>query len=945
MQAVEDRLRTIPRHRDLIGDCAEAAVAYCRDTLPDLRRAVIVLPHHLQQRQLRRRVLECAGALGYAAVLPPVITTLRALFRERARTPCKQPVLSAHERKLLLATALDEHPDLLPRASRWELADQLLQLFDDISDNHSQASPVTSQLTESPAQMLYGAWCKALSQTPDMQTLYRESLRDDALTQPDEHVFLCGFNELSQCESTWAARLHQQGRLTLITYAGESGHYAAPTLATAAAVGGGPCTSAPTDNARTYLLNAAFTDNGAIAKRASAAVNRFSDSPIADKIRIFKPESLEQHAFGIYLKIRDWLDAGVGPIAVVSQDRKLSRRLRAVLERADIPLCDHAGWALSTTSSAATVAALLPPAEQSFTGDLILTLARSPYCRYGIPVMRAQKASAELERALTEIKPFGDFDETIEKLKSSEEPRQDAQRIVHRIHSAFDDLRQAATNARQPLAMLFDALFEAMDTLGMAEALQKDEAGQRLLEEFEAMAAAATAQGSESNWNLWRRWILHTLERENFIPKERNHLVELYSLPQASLARPAGLIIAALDTGHTLPAEPIPLLDEDTRRALGLKGHNWRIAMQFERFRAALESADHILLTCQHNDNRQTLTPAPWLDGLQHFHALAYRDDLEERNLRQRAQAEARIASAPLENTPARPRMPAPRLPAWPQPLSVGAVQDALTCPYRFFARAFLKLRPDPEADDYDSPRSYGERLHRCLAALHTRDKKLPGPMDESWTEEHRDKALELARAIVEAEFAPYLDRHYSSTERMQKALEAVHWYVDWLINNSAPDAEFEAEIKQTAVLGGGLTLEGRPDCVIRENDEVRILDHKSGNTPSVSWMTTGEDIQLTAYALFYDKVKTVSYMNMKEHREVKLADEKLDDARERLLEHLRTFKRDTADRPLPAWANDADCRYCPYPGVCRRDAWRSTMPATPDTAQNDAGDTGTSQT
>ncbi len=64
-----------------------------------------------------------------------------------------------------------------------------------------------------------------------------------------------------------------------------------------------------------------------------------------------------------------------------------------------------------------------------------------------------------------------------------------------------------------------------------------------------------------------------------------------------------------------------------------------------------------------------------------------------------------------------------------------------------------------------------------------------------------------------------------------------------------------------------------------------------------------------------------------------------------RPLEHLRTFKRDTTDRPLPAWANDADCRYCPYPGVCRRDAWRSTMPATLDTAQNDAGDTGTSQT
>ncbi len=933
-----DRLRAVPRHRDLAGECAAAVVAHFEAALPDLRRAVILLPHHLQHRRLRRCILECARARGHAAVLPPMITTFHALFLERA--PPGRPALSEHERKLLLATALDEHPGLLPRAGRWEFADQLLQLFDDIADNDPGDAPGAPP-RDPPAgaaglvQTLYHAWRSDRLQTPDVRTLYRDSLRGDSLTHPDEHVFVCGFNELSPCASAWAARLYQQGRLTLITHTGDGGRYLAPALETAAAIVGTTPAPAPTDAALAQLLTAAFTGDGAVATRARAIAERHATSPAAARIRVFKPESLEQHAFGIYLKLRDWLDAGVSPVAIVSQDRKLSRRLRAVIERGDVPLCDHAGWALSTTTSAATVAALLPPAEQGFGGDVVLALARSPHCRYGLDVMRTQAACACLERACARIEPFRNFDETVAQLLAlnfeDADRGEDVKRIVRRIRDALAGLRRAV---QRPLPALFDALFDALfetlDALGMTAALQKDEAGRRLLEELKAMAAACAQ--SAGDWNLWRRWILHTFEHENFIPKERSHLVELYSLRQSLLARPAGLVVAALDAGHTLPAEPMPLLDEDARRTLGLKGRSWRTAVQFDRFRTALESADHILLTCQRSDNGQTLTPSPWLDGLQHFHALAYGDDLEEPDLKRRAQAEihAGVLTRSPAPPPARPQMPAPQLPAWPARLSVGDVQAAIVCPYRFFAKASLNLRPALETDDYDSARSYGVHLHRCLAALHGGDEKLPGPMDKPWSEEHRDYALALARAVVETEFAPSLDRHYSVAERMQKALEAVCWYVDWLIQNLKPETRFETETPRTATLAGGVELHGRPDCVIHTDAGVHVLDHKSGYAPSKGAMTAGEDVQLTAYALFYDNAEAVSYMNMKKHRAVTLAGANLAAARARLNERLETFKRDAADSPLPAWADDADCKHCAYPGVCRRDAWRGKTLALP---------------
>ncbi len=924
----QDSLQLLPRHRDLIAACAEAAVARFANTLPDLRRAVILMPHYLQQGRLRECVLAAAQARGHAAVLPPTVATFRTLFRERASEQREQPALSAHECKLLLATALDEHPDLLPRAGRWEFADELLRLFDEIADSHPQVQTqdAAAGLAAGLVQTLYEVWREDRAQAPDVQTLYRGRLRRDTLTHADEHVFLCGFVELSACESAWAARLYQQGRLTLIAHVGAGGHYTTPVAATVAAIVGDADapTAAPDSTALGDLLDAAFADNATVAARARDAAARNTVSPAAAKIRVFKPESLEQHAFGIYTKIRDWLDAGIAPVAVVSQDRKLSRRLRAVLERADIPLWDHAGWALSTTASAAAVSALLPAAEQGFGDDIVLTLARSPYCRYGLDEMRAQKAGAHLERALAELEPFRNFDETIAALATTdagdETAAADSAGIVTRIRDALDGLRRLAASAeRHPFSTLFETLFAAMDALDMTAALQKDAAGQRLLEELEAMAGAAHAQGGAGGWSLWRRWILHTFERENFIPKEHAHLVELYSLPQSLLARPAALVIAALDSGHTSPAEPLPLLDEDARRALGLKGRNWRVALQFDRFRTALENAERVLLTCQRSDNGQALTPAPWLDGLQHFHALAYGDNLEEAGLQQRAQAEMRAAATAYADAPARPQMPAPRLPAWPERLSVGTVQAAVACPYRFFAKASLRLAPAPAADDYDSARSYGVRLHRCLATLHTR-------MDRPWVAEHRDYALALAHDVAAAEFAPYLDRHYSVAERMGKAQEAMCWYVDWLIERPMPDARFENETPREATLADGLTLHGRPDCTIHTDAGAHVLDYKSGIAPKKRDMDAGEDVQLTAYALFYDDAAAVSYMEMGKHRAVTLADAELDNARARLRERLVTFKQDANERPLPAWADDKDCKYCDYPGVCRREAWRGRL-------------------
>ena len=47
---------------------------------------------------------------------------------------------------------------------------------------------------------------------------------------------------------------------------------------------------------------------------------------------------------------------GKQEIAVIAQDRVVSRRLRALLERAGVLVADETGWKLSTTRAAAALA-------------------------------------------------------------------------------------------------------------------------------------------------------------------------------------------------------------------------------------------------------------------------------------------------------------------------------------------------------------------------------------------------------------------------------------------------------------------------------------------------------------------------------------------------------------------------------------------------------------
>jgi ATP-dependent helicase/nuclease subunit B len=105
--------------------------------------------------------------------------------------------------------------------------------------------------------------------------------------------------------------------------------------------------------------------------------------------------SMEQEAQAAAQMIVDWIASGLRRIAVIPQDRLVARRLRALLERADIVVADDTGWKLSTTRAASVLHAWIALASSG--GDVIrlLDFLQSPFQQHPALTDLAERKAME----------------------------------------------------------------------------------------------------------------------------------------------------------------------------------------------------------------------------------------------------------------------------------------------------------------------------------------------------------------------------------------------------------------------------------------------------------------------------------------------------------------------------------------------------------------------
>lgn len=583
------------------------------------------------------------------------------------------------------------------------------------------------------------------------------------------------------------------------------------------------------------------------------------------------------------------LAQGRSPVALVAQDRELTRRVRAMLGEAGIAMRDETGWKLSTTRAAATLMGLLRAAAWNTGTDAVLDWLKNAPAYAAVEVAAAEK---ELRRGgVREWRAVGESLPT-------------ASPLAARLNLLRDSLQRP-----RPLAAWLCNLRAALQAAGQWDGLVRDVAGQavldalRLHEGFEAEFADADTRVSLA-W--FTAWVNQALEAESFKPAHPAH-EQVVILPLSQLLGRSlrAVVLAGCDEQH-LPVSPEPSGNwtPPQREVLGLPSREAEAGAQRAAWRHALQFA-HLDVLWRESHNGERLMPSGFVQELllQNEFPMA---------------ADPRVLR-PLQLSPT-PR-PTPTGQALPvKRLSASAYEDLRRCPYRFFALRQLRLQEADELDSKLGKRDFGNWLHTLLKVFHQTLQASPAP-DLPAREILINNAAQQAASelgLSDSEFLPFA----ASWPRVREG------YLAWLAAHEAAGAVFQAaEVERQTPLGD-LTLIGTIDRIDRQSDgSTLVLDYKTENraTTAERLKQPQEDTQLAFYAgLVDDDTLAAAYVNLGEKEATRSYEQpEIVALRDELLDGIVTdMARVARGVPLPALGEGKACDYCSARGLCRKDFW-----------------------
>lgn len=920
-----------PLHMPLGGYCAQTILEHHAADLPDLTRLAILVPNVTSGRALRSALLNHAKPSHHGLLLPPILT-----FQAWAQQHNRFNGTENHLSELLdLVAVLKESETLrsLEQADSWSLAREMMELFDQLWLNEislpSDQEELTSRLQDSyriadepPEQLgneariihlLWTAWSKGSGNFLSSGKYYREALQHLAPPPETQAIYVCGHDRLAAAEIEALKQLDQEIPVSIFTRS--------QSLISLDAEA--PATSNPPSPYATALQKAFAQEKSTMVERAQACLLDCPQDPLKGRLSTFVAEQAEPHARGIDIQIRCWLKEGHRNIGLVTEDRKLARRVRALLERAGVQIQDYAGWALSTTSAASTVERWLECLNEDFHYLALLDILKSPF-------VRLKRISGEPER-------IGDFEQLLHR-RNIHNDLENYRRIADGEPDWLDMLDQVEQAAR-PLQALreptggeyMEALLESLDLLGCRPCLASDEVGKQVLSELDRMCFQLSQNEirlPKFQWDALLRW---TLEQQNFRHKSSQDLVSLINLNHAHLAQFDCLIVAGMDSRHYPGTDSSFLVFNDSVRGdLGLPTRTELKKLDLQRFLSLILSAKQVLLAYQKTDQDEPLLPSIWWTQIDVFYRLAYKASLKDLSLpvlSLHPDAWVRPPGLQIRETTSEimPHPPAsPDL--LPKNISAGGHQALVDCPYRFYVRDMLRIRETDMIREEMDNMEFGNYVHQCLNAFHSDIPGAPGPWQGS-IDGHEAAAFRLLQEIG-VHFMERLTPSPSNVVFLERWRSIARRYAELQKSFENHQVVLESEEQVEYRIDEGLVLCGRIDRMDEDKDGNRIvIDYKTGSKRiSQDEVQSGEQVQLTSYALMTKPLERAEYwwLSQDPQKEIPLTSvegEFLEALGRKVHNRLREMFQDLrASHEMPAHGDEATCAFCYAQGVCRKD-------------------------
>lgn len=602
-----------------------------------------------------------------------------------------------------------------------------------------------------------------------------------------------------------------------------------------------------------------------------------------------------------------WLQQGKTDIAIVAQDRVTARRLRALLERAEVAVADETGWKLSTTRAAAALAAWNDLVSARGETNALLDLLKSPFV-FPDDADRSDRVM-RIEARLRRTNIAGDW----QALQSAFAEAGQADDLACIITLA----KQAARfGGRKTLAQWCETQRGLCQALGMETALRADGAGEQCLLMLDEIAAEQGGLSDTFSFAEWRALLNLRLDATSFMPPIKDRRVVMLPLNGARLRRFEAVLVIGADAAH-LPSPPQETLffSNAVRRELNLATRATRQRQQLRDLTELLCVNPDVVLCWQTHQDGEPNPVSPWIQRLELKLAQQGAAPLERVTLPPPMKSLRAVLST----------MPMPSAPdLLPASLSASGFGSFLACPYQFFAQRMLRVAVMDELSDMPEKRDYGSWLHEILYRYHAhlRDNDTPLPA-----------RAPLLGQLSEEVFQREMQRHPAALAfhaRWQKVMPA---YLLWANEREAEGWQFafgeESRSHALQWQDGGIELYGRLDRVDRNAEGERaVLDYKTRTAASLRQKVKEEDDhQLAFYGLLAGgAVEHAHYVALELGPDKKTGDAAAPDfARQQkmLQQQITTTMQAVAHgAALPANGIESVCQYCEMRGLCRKGAW-----------------------
>jgi ATP-dependent helicase/nuclease subunit B len=551
-----------------------------RHAPPDLRDIVIVLPNYHAVQPLAQAL---ARAAQQPALLLPEMVTLNDWAQ---RIPVDRSTVPESRRTAVLYQALQARR-WFDQADLWGMARELLQLFDELT-HALEELPADEQAFSAVVEQAYQA-------------------RQNSTLQLEARLVFELWHAMQDGEDADAARAYQQ-QLALLARQADRPLFVLRT-------------------SDWDVMEQRFLD--AYATHAPVEVCDVRDMGIPPRApRFFAATSLEQEACAAAMQVRLWQAEGRHNIAVVAQDRVAARRMRALLERAEVLVADETGWTFATLSVSTVLDRWLAALQSDFYHHDLLDLLKSPFIFADMAVSARKAVVYQLEQLLREHGVVAGLDAFAALVAS--EPALNLP--LERLRNAADLMQR---DRRKPLAEWLQVLHNSMEVLGIDAGLLGDDAGIQLLRALETWRQELAGEQGQYRYAEWRRWLAQQLDIQTYRDSGIDSPVRFTHLAATRWRSFDAVLLLGCDADHLPGAvDGGRWFNDAVRAALGLPTRAIRAARLHDDLHALLALNDCVLATWQQDRSGEQGLLSPYLQILRDEHERESGDDLDEKQLR-----------------------------------------------------------------------------------------------------------------------------------------------------------------------------------------------------------------------------------------------------------------------------------------------------------------------